>query len=57
MCIDFPRNKTVINPIVINGEPVEQVDSFKYLGLGVMLDNFFSFTEHVTAATSSTPLS
>ena len=36
MCIDFRRNGTVISPIVINGEPVEQVDSFKYLG--VMLD-------------------
>ena len=36
MCIDFRRNRTVISPIVINGEPVEQVDSLKYLG--VMLD-------------------
>ena len=26
MCIDFRRNRTVITPIVINGEPVEQVD-------------------------------
>ena len=47
MCIDFRRNRTVISPIVINSEPVEQVDSFKYLG--VMLEEFFSFTEHVTA--------
>ena len=47
MCIDFHRNRTVISPIVINGEPVEQVDSFKYLG--VILDEKFSFTEHVTA--------
>ena len=47
MCIDFRRNRTVISPIVINGKPVEQVDSFKYLG--VILDEFFSFTEHVTA--------
>ncbi|KAK2193834.1 hypothetical protein NP493_5g13000 [Ridgeia piscesae] len=45
MCIDFRRNRIVISPIVINGEPVEQVDSFKYLG--VMLDDIFSFTEHV----------
>ena len=45
MCIDFRRNRIVI--IAINGEPVEQVDSFKYLG--VMLDGKFSFTEHVTA--------
>ncbi|KAK2175131.1 hypothetical protein NP493_746g02031 [Ridgeia piscesae] len=36
MCIDFRRNRTVISPIVINGEPVEKVDSFKYLG--VILD-------------------
>ena len=47
MCIDFRRNRTAISPIVINGEPVEQVDSFKYLG--VILDEHFSFTEHVTA--------
>ena len=47
MCIGFRRNRTVISPIVINGEPVEQVHSFKYLG--VMLDEKVSFTEHVTA--------
>ncbi|KAK2138610.1 hypothetical protein NP493_7454g00000 [Ridgeia piscesae] len=46
MCIDFRRNRTVISPMVINDEPVEQRDSFKYLG--VMLDEIFSFTEHVT---------
>ena len=50
MCIDFRRNRTVISPIFINGEPVEQVDSFKYLG--VILDENFSFTEHVTAVQS-----
>ena len=47
MYIDFRRNRTVISPIVINDEPVEQVDSFKYLC--VTLDEIFSFTEHVTA--------
>ena len=47
MCIDFRRNRTVNSPIVINGEPVEQVDSFKYLG--VILDDKLSFTKHVTA--------
>jgi len=47
MCIDFRRNRTVISPIVINGEPVELVDSFKYLG--VILDETISFTKHVTA--------
>ena len=31
MCIDFRRNRTFISPIIINGEPVEHVDSFKYL--------------------------
>ena len=36
MCIDFRRNRTVISSIVINGEPMEQVASLKYLG--VMLD-------------------
>ena len=49
MCIDFRCNRTVISPIVINGEPVsvEQVDSFKYLG--VVVDKKVSFTKHVTA--------
>ena len=47
MCIDFRRNRTVNSPIVINGELVEQVDSFKYLG--VILDEKLSFTKHVTA--------
>ena len=47
MCIYFRCNRTVISPIVINGEPVEQVDSFNYIG--VMLDGNLSFTDHVTA--------
>ena len=47
MCIDFRRNRTVISSIVINGEPVEQVASFKYLG--VVLDTKLPFTEYVTA--------
>ena len=49
MCTDFRHNRTVItgSPIVISGEPVEQVDSFKYLG--VVLDTKLTFTEHVTA--------
>ena len=47
MCIDFRCNRTVISPIIINGELVEQVDLFKYLG--VVLDTKLSFTEYVTA--------
>ena len=47
MCIDFRRNRTVNSPIVINGEPMEQVDPFKYLG--VILDKKWSFKKHVTA--------
>ena len=47
MCIDFCRNRTVISHIVINSKPVEQVDSFKYLG--VMLDEKLSFTEYAPA--------
>ena len=57
MCIDFRRNRTVISPIVINGEPVEQVDSFKYLG--VILDEkiviyraCYSRAKEVSAATA-----
>ena len=46
-CASTSVRRTVISPIVINGEPVEQVDSFKYLD--VMLDEKFSFTKHVTA--------
>ena len=53
MFIDFRRNRTVISPIVINGEPVEQVDSFNFKYLSVMLDEKFSFTEHVTAVQKS----
>ena len=47
MCIDIHRNRIAISHIVISGEPVEQVDSFKYLG--VVLDTKLTFTEHVTA--------
>ena len=47
MCIDYRRNRTVNGSIVINGEPVEQDDSFKYLG--VILDENNSFTKHVIA--------
>ena len=46
MCIDFRCNRTVISkmvnrkgrfisPIVISGESVDQVDSFKYLGVAL----------------------
>ena len=47
MCIDLRRNRTFISHIVINGELVEHVDSFKYLG--VMLVEQLSFIKHVTA--------
>ena len=47
MCSGCRCNIIVISRIVLNGEPVEQVDSLKYLG--VMLDRKWSFTEHVTA--------
>ena len=46
MYIDFRYNNTVINPIVINGEPLEQVDSFKYPC--VVLDTKLSSTDHAT---------
>ena len=47
MTIDFRPKAVPDSPIVINGEPVEQVVSYKYLGLN--LDNKLSFTHHTTA--------
>ena len=31
MCFDFRCNRSIVSPIVISDEPVEQVDLFKYL--------------------------
>lgn len=47
MTVDFRKDQPPSGPIVINGEAVEEIDSFKYLG--VIIDKKLTFTEHVTA--------
>lgn len=32
MCIDFRTHNTTITPIIIKGQPIEQVTTYKYLG-------------------------
>ena len=46
LVIDPRRDSKQCNPICIDGEPVEQVVSFEYLG--VTLDNKLSFCLHTT---------
>ncbi|KAK2175285.1 hypothetical protein NP493_736g00045 [Ridgeia piscesae] len=54
MCIDFRRNRTDISPIVINGEHVEQVDSFKYLVRSeiILYRACYSRAKEISAATA-----
>ena len=50
MTVDFrvkPRAGSNSGQIVINGKPVEEVESFTYLG--VTIDKQLTFSEHVTA--------
>ena len=32
MVIDFRREKSIVAPLLINGSPIEIVDSFQFLG-------------------------
>ncbi len=44
MIIDFRKKKTTFSPIVINGEEIEIVDEYKYLG--TIIDSKLSFTDN-----------
>ena len=46
--IDFRRIKTPVSPLLINGEEVERVDSFKFLGTTISHD--LAWTPHIIAA-------
>lgn len=46
LIIDFRRKKHVIDPITIKGETIEQVDSYKYLG--ITIDSKLQWGEHIS---------
>ena len=47
LIMDFRRNKNTVDPIVIKGEPVEMVDTYKYLG--TIIDNQLDWSPNVDA--------
>ena len=47
MCIDFRRNPAVISPVVMDNQPVELVQQYKYLG--TVIDSKLCFESHVDA--------
>jgi hypothetical protein len=47
LIIDFGRKNTVFNDISINGENVQRVDCYRYLG--TIIDNKLSWTENIDA--------
>lgn len=56
MVIDFQRNTTELDPVVIHGQEVDLVDQYKYLG--TIFDNTLRFEENTEARiTKSTPTS
>ena len=44
LIIDFRKNKSVICPVVINGDVVEVVSNYKYLG--TVIDNKLNFSDN-----------
>ena len=50
MLIDFRKNKTEPDPVILKGKEVECVVSFKYLG--ATLDNTLSWTQNTDAIIS-----
>ncbi|KAK7884958.1 hypothetical protein WMY93_028081 [Mugilogobius chulae] len=47
MCIDFRKSSSVLSPALIDGQVVEVVQEYKYLG--VMMDNKLTFESQVDA--------
>ncbi|KAK7901264.1 hypothetical protein WMY93_018033 [Mugilogobius chulae] len=50
MCIDFRKSSSVLSPALIDGQVVEVVQEYKYLG--VMMDNKLTFESQVDAICS-----
>ena len=47
MVVDFRRNKTLVAPVVVNGETIDMVDSFKFLG--TTMSSSLSWDDNCTA--------
>ena len=47
LVVDFRRTRPCVDPIIIKGEPVEQVDHYKYLG--TLIDNRLDWSPNVDA--------
>ncbi|XP_070212553.1 uncharacterized protein [Littorina saxatilis] len=47
LIMDFRRTKSAVDPIIIKGEPVEMVDTYKYLG--TIIDNQLDWSPNVDA--------
>ena len=47
MLIDFRKNKTAPDPVILKGKQVERVVSFK--NLGSTLDDIFSWSKNINA--------